>query len=111
MQGIGALLSSRISARRRPDSGGVWLDESFGEGQREHAGLGPALDSGDVLEGGLTNLGVLLEGEESLWVFVMEIDPPRRDYPRAGSALMKSSATYKEVEVTGAREGRMQVVG
>ena len=33
--GAQALLSSRIIAPRRPGSGGLWLDESFGMGQRD----------------------------------------------------------------------------
>ena len=53
-----------------------WL----GQEEPDYGGLGPALGSGDVLEDGWFDRGIFLEGEGSLWVFVTEIDPPRRDY-------------------------------
>ena len=53
----------------------------------DYGGLGLALGGGDVLEDGWFDQGVLLEGEEALRMFVMEIGPPRRNYPRAGSSF------------------------
>ena len=53
----------------------------------DYGGLSTALGSGDVLEDGWFDQGVLLEGEEALGVFVVEIGPPRRNYPCAGSSF------------------------